>query len=68
MAFQDVRSKHGSKLLFRYDPECNTVEIIANGAIELVDLSDFEAVRNRRARLIKEKLTEALKLVEIELG
>ena len=45
MAFREVRRAH--KLLFRFDPELDLIEIMIRGQLETVRLSDYRPLRQR---------------------
>ncbi len=40
--FVDVRDQHTGKLLFRYDPERELVEVRVRGVTTLIDLSTYK--------------------------
>mgnify|MGYP001473440178 CR=1 FL=1 len=45
MAWIAVRRRH--KLLFRFDPEEDVIEIVSRGRVELVQLADYRPLANR---------------------
>ena len=46
MAWRDVRRRH--KLLFRFDPDSDSIEVIVNGQIEVIQLDDYRPLHRRR--------------------
>lgn len=45
MGWLDVREPVTGKLLFRYDPERNLIEIQRRGVVTVVDLNHWECAR-----------------------
>jgi len=41
MAFIDIRDEHTNKLLFRFDPQRDLIEIQVRGVKSLIDLSQY---------------------------
>lgn len=50
MSFFDVREPVTGKLLFRYDPERNLIEIQRRGVVTVVDLTHWEYSRKTEER------------------
>lgn len=42
-----VRSKEAGRLLFRFNPELDLVEIKVRGVVEVVSLDDYRSVQRR---------------------
>lgn len=45
MAWREVRRGH--KLLFRFNPDADEIEIVIRGRVELVRLADYRPLTNR---------------------
>ena len=45
MAFREVRRAH--KLLFKFDPELDLIEVMVRGRLETVRLSDYRPLHQR---------------------
>jgi len=43
MSFIDIREPHTNRLLFRYDPERDLIEIQVRGVITVIDLSKYRS-------------------------
>ncbi|MDR3572869.1 MAG: hypothetical protein P4L50_03325 [Anaerolineaceae bacterium] len=61
--FIDVRQPYTGKLLFRYDPNRNLIEIASRGVKTLVDLNKYKAELDQPASLSNcQKLSDSCTL------
>lgn len=48
MAYREVRVREaGNKLAFRYDPDCDRIELRINGQLCIVELRDYWPITRR---------------------